>query len=377
MASMTLDLLPSASLSQFADLTIKYGTQTYSVNRSLASLSSGLISRLGRVSTIDLPDLASINAAPNIAADVIDFMFGRKISVSPVPLFILGFVLEIPALIDLKAVCQPMSPETASLVAAACHRVGRDPSFLWLICKSISIVDPLDMLQYLWHPKLLEQVVPLKNEPPEKIDMLLSRLIDALPTNPHVLPVIAASLNRLPSRCAWVRRIFETPGVDLRLFQEIFWPALGAIMFFEDKDGETDIWGASHRLHVTVDFDPPQCEILTSGWVEDAFTCTGDPPTFTVTFRDAFLRITTYTIRANDEARPTSWRIDGSVDGKRWHVVDDRQNAALGSFQLKRRSPLIKKIRFTQLTGTGGKVMKLQCFAPSGEFRKHDTFPFK
>jgi hypothetical protein len=378
LAGMNLDLLPPASLPQFADLTIKYGTQTYSVNRQIGSISSGLVRRRPDVSTIDLPDLSSIpgvNAAPNVAADVVSFMFGRKISVSPIPLFILGSVLEIPPLSGLKDVCPPMSPEMAGAVAAACRRVGQDPSFLWPFFESVNISEPLDLLKYLWYPKLWERAVGLKSAPAAKIDELLPNLFDALRTNPQALPVITVFLGR-PNSEKWVRRIFEIPGVDLRLAEPMFRNALKARPPVQEMEAP-DLWPVMREWGVLADFDPPELQTFFAAAGQATFTHEGEPPTFTITVRTSSIRIASYTIQAVEEWRPKSWRIEGSTDGKMWFVIDERQDSALGTFRLRRPSGFIRKIRFTQLAGTGGKLMKLKSFSAAGALRKQDVLTFE
>jgi hypothetical protein len=337
-----MDISCAARLPQFSDFEIICGSNSYRCNLAfLKAVCPGLAKQTDSV-TFRLPSLNSLpdsRPSDDIVSDLLDLLYGRVISIPPenlIRFFVYGSILEVPCLMELGRDLR-ISLSLAQAIAAECRRVGQSADFLW---PPFSKFESLrDLPEFTWYSRIHEKAeeLLLENNSRACVQEVFEKLLEA--ADAALLPTLLLFL-RTPIGSRYLRRFLSIPGIDLRQvdgagFQPIP-PPVRIVCFPEAK------------------CDPEVKALLGGGPYRER------GPAFEILFGNVIIQLERYRIgRIANEAFPTEWKIEGTMDGRKRfviHSVGPGKDLEGGQkeFQLKHFSPPFKALRFTMVANSAG-----------------------
>jgi hypothetical protein len=132
---MQMDVSFVARLPKFVDFELIGGDVSYPCTLQFLTLASPRLRDLVSAKSFVLPTFSDTDLHPtsDIVNDLINFLYGKEISIPPenvIPLFVYGSILSVQSLIGLGADAQ-IDIHLASQIAFNCLRAGHNADFLY------------------------------------------------------------------------------------------------------------------------------------------------------------------------------------------------------------------------------------------------------
>jgi hypothetical protein len=338
-----MDVAFAARLPQFANFRLILGTKVYPCNLEFLTLVSDRIAKLTNETSFRLPDPALYGASPTFGDDLLDAIYGRKISVpreNALALFVCAHLLDIKPLITLPSDLVIPMP-TLAKAARAVLACGHSADFLFPTVAGIA--NLADIPNFVWHSKIEEKAIALLQQhvaaPQAEFDALYQALLDIGKTHPNV---ILPTYVRVASRGAAIdgvalRRLLELPGLDLRRVPQL--GALLATVVEVPRSGDLLKGDAAAEARV-------RGEGHTRSLVTDRVS-------FQIGLNGAAIRVKQYAVEG-DAGAPTAWTLEGTANGRAWFGIHEQGDGArieggLLRFTLPHPSGLARALRFTQI----------------------------
>jgi hypothetical protein len=343
-----MDLSFVARLPQFSDFEITCGSKVFRCNFSFLQGISPRLAKLTNVKTFALPPLDCLNGgrpSDEIVNDLINFLYGHKISVPPesfAHFYVYGSILDISVLIELGKDLK-FSVETTRKVAIDCKRAGHSADFLFPPHAGFDSLH--DLPNFTWYSKIhekAEQLLRAKNSR-DVIQSTFQKLIEVADNS--LLPTLVLFLRALGGG-EYIRSVLSIPGLDLRTA-----PSLQAALQSCTAPPKPFTGGLASVLSAV------RCDEAVKSLLKGAGSKT-TVTSFAFTFLDLIMQMNAYRLAPiAGGAFPVSWKLEGTMDGNVWFIVDiQERNQSLNSgdkvFQLKHPSPPFKALKFTQIANS-------------------------